>query len=66
MISNDPSARIAALLERPGMTKTLLAQAAGVHRNTLDACEEWYWNPQKQTLDKIMAAVERLEKAINP
>ena len=56
-------ARIRALLGRPHMTKALLADRAGVHRNTLNGVESDDWNPQAKTLQSIMAAVERLEKA---
>lgn len=56
--------RIAAFLSRPGMTKLLLAQAAGVHRNTLEGFDRPEWNPHQQTIDKILAAVNRLERAI--
>lgn len=55
--------RINALLARPGMNKVLLADRAGVHRNTLNGIEQANWNPTTATLDAIMAAVERLEKA---
>lgn len=64
-MSNTPARRIAAILDRPGMNRVLLAQAADVHRNTLDGFDRPEWNPQKQTLDRIMAAVTRLEKALN-
>lgn len=59
----SPAERITAILSRPGMNKVLLAEAADVHRTTLDGYDEPSWNPQKQTLDKIMAAVRRLERA---
>lgn len=55
--------RILALLERPGMNKVLLADRAGVHRNTLNGIEQATWNPTLHTLEAIMSAVERLEKA---
>lgn len=55
--------RINALLAQPGMNKVLLANKAGVHRNTLNGVEKADWNPASQTLDSIMGAVERLEKA---
>lgn len=54
--------RLAALLSRPGATKLFVAQVAGVHRNTLDSYEDAAWNPRKSTLDKIIAAVESLER----
>jgi DNA-binding XRE family transcriptional regulator len=55
--------RILALLDQPGMNKVLLANKAGVHRNTLNDIEKASWNPAAQTLDAILGAVERLEKA---
>lgn len=55
--------RINALLDRPGMNKVLLADRAGVHRNTLNGIEQANWNPTASTLEAIMSAVERLEKA---
>lgn len=51
------------LLGRPHMTKAMLAERAGVHRNTLNGVENGAWNPRVKTLEKIMGAVERLEKA---
>lgn len=45
------------------MNKVLLADRAGVHRNTLNGIDDANWNPSGQTLEAIMAAVERLEKA---
>lgn len=56
-------ARIMDLLGRPHMTKAMLAERAGVHRNTLNGVENGAWNPRVKTLEKIMGAVERLEKA---
>lgn len=55
--------RILALLDRPHMTKALIAERAGVHRNTLNGVENGHWNPRAKTLEAIMGAVERLEKA---
>lgn len=55
--------RIMSLLDRPGVNKVLLADRAGVHRNTLNGIEQASWNPTSNTLEAIMAAVERLEKA---
>lgn len=55
-------ARIKAQLDRPGMTKVLLADRAGVHRNTLNGYEDEGWNPNAQTLEAIMRVVEKLEK----
>lgn len=55
--------RIRALLDRPGMNKVLLADRAGVHRNTLNDIENEDWNPTAKTLEAILKAVERLEKA---
>ena len=54
--------RIVAVLAQPGMNKVLLANQAGVHRNTLNGVERSDWNPTGHTLDAIMGAVERLEK----
>jgi DNA-binding XRE family transcriptional regulator len=65
MLDKDRT-RIAALLGRPHMTKAILASNASVHRNTLNGVEEEGWNPRAKTLDRIMAAVERLEKAYPP
>lgn len=62
MLSKDRP-RIVALLDRPHMTKAILAKAAGVHRNSLNGVEDEGWNPLSSTLDKIVAAAERLEKA---
>lgn len=64
-VMKSPAERIGAILDRPGMNKVVLAEAAGVHRNTLDGFELPSWNPQRQTFDKIMAAVARLERAFN-
>lgn len=55
--------RILSLLDRPGMNKVLLADRAGVHRNTLNGIEQANWNPTASTLEAILAAVDRLEKA---
>ncbi len=55
--------RIRSLLARPGMNKVLLADRAGVHRNTLNGIDQANWNPTTATLEAVMAAVERLEKA---
>lgn len=55
--------RILALLDRPGVTKVLLADRANVHRNTLNGLETPEWNPQVKTLEAIMGAVDRLERA---
>lgn len=63
MIIETSRRRILALLERPGMNKVLLADRAGVHRNTLNDVSQANWNPSSQTLDAIMAAVDRLERA---
>lgn len=59
---DQATARIAALLRRPGMTKVLLADSAKVHPNTLRGLGP-DWNPKAQTLERIMDAVARLEKA---
>lgn len=58
--------RICALLAKPGMNKVLLANKAGVHRNTLIGVEQANWNPTGGTLDAIMAAVPLLEKVTTP
>jgi DNA-binding XRE family transcriptional regulator len=50
------------LLRQPGMNKTLLADQAGVHRNTLNSIESAAWNPTSDTLGKIMDAAKRLRK----
>jgi lambda repressor-like predicted transcriptional regulator len=63
-MSDTPTARIAACLDRPGMTIKLLAHAAEVHRNTIEGYDKPGWNPTKNKLDKIMAAVDRIEGAL--
>jgi DNA-binding XRE family transcriptional regulator len=61
---NEHIERVRAFLARPGMTKRLLAQAANVHRNTLQDAEKDCWNPHTRTLQALVEAVVRLEKAI--
>lgn len=53
--------RILTLLAQPGMNKVLLADKAGVHRNTLKSVDDEGWNPKARTLESIMRAVEKLE-----
>jgi hypothetical protein len=48
-------ARITACLNRPGVS---IAGLAGLHRNTLDDYDKPGWNPQVQTLDRIMQVVD--------
>ena len=55
--------RILAFLRKPGMNKVLLANKAGVHRNTLQGVEGAAWNPRSNTLDQIMDAIKRIERA---
>lgn len=54
-------ARIAAVLKRPGFNKVMLAEVAGVHRNTLEGYDSPDWNPSAVSLDKLMKAVTVLE-----
>lgn len=56
--------RIRDFLKRRGVTKSLLAGAAGVHPNTLRTVHDAEWNPTAKTLDALDAAVSRLEKAM--
>lgn len=58
--------RILALLDRPGVTRRLIAESAGVHRNTLRRVEEENWNPKAVTRGKIMAVVKAMEKVPQP
>ena len=58
--------RISALLAKPGMNMVLLAERAGVHRNTIAGHDKPDWNPTVETYNKIATALDRLEKALTP
>jgi 3,4-dihydroxy 2-butanone 4-phosphate synthase/GTP cyclohydrolase II len=47
---NDTIERIRAHLKSPSITKKALAEAAGLHPNTLQGIEEPGWNPSAATL----------------
>lgn len=42
--------RLRAALNQPGVTRRLLAEKAGIHRNTLIGCQRPDWNPKASTL----------------
>lgn len=50
---DDTIKRLRAALKLPGFTKKSLADAAGIHRMTLQGCEEPSWNPTAATLRAI-------------
>jgi DNA-binding XRE family transcriptional regulator len=56
--------RIRTFLQRPGITQTMLANAADVHPNTLIGATRGDWNPGPKTRRKLFAAVDRLEVAL--
>ena len=50
---DDTIERLRAALKQPGFTKKSLADAAGIHRMTLQGCEDASWNPTAATLRAI-------------
>lgn len=60
---NDSIERIRAHLRNPGVTKKGLAEAAGLHPNTLQGIEEPSWNPSAATLIALEAHVPPAQQA---
>lgn len=57
----EAQGRISAVLQRPGFSAVTLAGLAKVHPNTIRDCDQAGWNPQVQTLDRIMRVVDAIE-----
>jgi DNA-binding XRE family transcriptional regulator len=60
---DDTIERIRAALKMPGFTKKSLAKVAGIHRMTLQGCEEPGWNPTAATLRAIEPHLPPIEAA---
>lgn len=57
--------RIRLHLRKPGITKKALAEAAGLHPNTLQGVEAPNWNPTAATLIALEAHVPPVEGALD-
>lgn len=55
-------ARIRDAVKRPGITKTMLAERAGIHVNTLVGLGEDSWSCSIKTLEALDAAVADIER----
>ena len=60
---DDTISRIREHLQQPGVTKTGLAAAAGLHPNTLLGMDRPNWNPTAETLRKLEDAISPPESA---
>ena len=64
VMSTDDLARLRAFLNRPGVTKRLVTEAAKVGRNALQGVEEDGWECSKRSASLLIRAVDRLEAAL--
>lgn len=60
----DTIKRLRAALKKPGITKRLLAEKAGLHHNTLLGCEADEWNPKASTLMALEPHLPELDGVV--
>lgn len=59
---NEQLDRVRRAIAQPGVTKVGLAQAAGLHRNSLGGVERADWNPTSETLIRLQPHIEAIER----
>ena len=50
------------IAQQPKWSRFSLAEAAGLHRNTLRDLDSPDWNPRIETLRRALTAIERIER----